>query len=133
MTIRNLTPHAVTLRSAAGDTVLPPDGLVVRVASTPGADADVPGLPVPVRGAPTWGAVEGLPAPQAGVVLIVSGLVLARISGRGDVVAPGTGPADGAVRDSDGRIVAVTRLIAPLRVQLLAADPDAPVARRRGP
>lgn len=43
---------------------------------------------------------------------IVSGLVLAACAGRTDVFGPGTGPKDGALRDSKNQIVAVTRLIA---------------------
>ena len=46
---------------------------------------------------------------------MVSGFVLAHpsVAGRSDVVGPGTGPADGAIRNEKGQIVAVTRLIAP--------------------
>jgi hypothetical protein len=43
---------------------------------------------------------------------IVSGMVLSALYGtRPDVLAPGTGPNDGAIRDASGRIVAVTRLV----------------------
>lgn len=116
--IVNLTPHPIRLRAANGaETEVPPSGTVARVASRPAWDARaVPGLPVPVQGAPQWGTIEGLPAPRDGAVYLVSALVLeaVRASGahRPDVMAPATGPQDGAVRDDAGRIVAVTRLTA---------------------
>jgi hypothetical protein len=74
----------------------------------------VAGLPLPVLPAPVCGAVEGLPAPQEGVVFIVSGMVLEALrgSGRSDVFAPGTGPTDGAVRNDKGQILGVTTLVA---------------------
>jgi hypothetical protein len=50
------------------------------------------------------------------VLYVVGTMVAARAGDRGDVVSPGTGPADGAVRDADGRIVAVTRLVRACRV-----------------
>lgn len=110
MNLINLTPHPVVLRRGDTDTTVPPSGIVARVASVPGALMDDAG-PVPVYSAPAWGAVEGVPAPEAGTLYIVSALVAARCAGRSDVVSPGTGPADGAVRDDQGRIVAVTRLV----------------------
>ena len=109
----NCTPHALTLRAADGtDTILPPSGTVARVTSTPGALATVEGLPVPVAGAQTFGAVEGLPAPVAGTFFVVSALVLGALKGsREDVLGPGTGPNDNAVRNDKGHVVAVTRLV----------------------
>lgn len=118
----NLTPHPIVLRSGENEIVVPPSGSVARVTSRPGALLDTvhaPGRvgdvrpPVPVYGPPAWGDVEGLPPQGAeAAVYIVSALVAARCGDRADVVAPGTGPADEAVRDAKGRIVAVTRLIA---------------------
>jgi hypothetical protein len=115
MVLVNLTPHAVVLRGTDGDVVVPPSGTVARVATAPGVDSGVLAGGVPVFTSPSFGEVEGLGAPSPGTMYIVSGLVLARCVGRTDVVGPGTGPQDGAVRDEGGRIVAVTRLIrAPL-------------------
>lgn len=113
MRLLNLTPHPIVLRGSDGaDTTVPPAGTVARVASTPGQPETIDGVPVPVTSPQTWGEVEGLPAPAADTLLIVSALVLGRLAGtRPDCVAPGTGPADGAVRDPAGRIVAVTRLV----------------------
>lgn len=112
MQLINLTPHPIVLRSGKVDVTVPPSGTVVRVLSTPGEVLPIEGVPVPVYAAPSWGSVEGLPEPVPGTFYIVSALVAARCAHRGDVVSPGTGPADGAVRDDAGRIVAVTRLIA---------------------
>jgi hypothetical protein len=112
--IVNLTPHPITLRLADGDHTLPSAG-VARTASTPGTLGERDfgfASPVVVAEATTYGEVEGLPAPAPGVVYIVSAIVLSRCQGRNDVYGPGTGPADGAIRDESGRIVAVTRLIA---------------------
>lgn len=113
MNLTNLTPHAITLRSADGtDTIVPPSGTVARVTSTPGALETVAGIPVPVAGMQTFGGVEGLPEPVTGTVFVVSAMVLAALRGsRPDVVGPGTGPNDGAVRNERGHVVAVTRLV----------------------
>ena len=107
----NLTPHAIVLMHDGVSTTVPPSGTVARVQSVPGARIEIAGLPCPAFTAPTFGAVENLPAPCAGKVFIVSAMVAAQCIGRDDVVSPGTGPQDGAVRDESGRIVAVTRLI----------------------
>lgn len=62
----------------------------------------------------TQGEVENLPPAEDGVFLIVSGMVGDALRARGvsrpDVLVPGTGPQDGAVRNDKGHIVAVTRL-----------------------
>jgi hypothetical protein len=112
----NLTPHAIKLGIAQpegeGECVfdnIPTSGAVARVATAPGNLVFHAG--VEVHSAPTFGEVEGLPAPQEGVIYIVSGLVAGRCVGRGDVVSPGTGPNDGARRDDKGQIMWVTRLI----------------------
>ena len=112
MNLVNLTPHALTLRADGTDHVLPPSGTVARVSSIPGALENVSGVPVPVASATIFGDIEGLPAPVDGTLFIVSAMVLSALRGsRPDVVGPGTGPADNAVRDDKGRIVAVTRLV----------------------
>ena len=110
----NLTPHHLVLRPEVGmDVVLPPSGTVARVSSTPGALSTVPDIPVPVAGATTYGAVEGLPDAVEGTIYIVSALVLGALKGTGrfDVLAPGTGPNDNPVRNEKGQIAAVTRLV----------------------
>jgi len=113
MELVNLTPHPLVLALPSGERItVPPSGTVARVATLPASVATVEGLPVPVAPAPRFGAVEGLPAPREGVALLVSAMVLARCAGRGDVFAPGTGPADGALRNAAGHVEAVTRLLA---------------------
>lgn len=111
MKILNLTPHPIVLRTPEGEDITLPSAGVARVATLPGNVEHVPGLPVPVASAPAFGAIEGLPDPEPGTVFIVSGMVASRAFGRADVFSPGTGPADGAIRDAAGRIVAVTRLV----------------------
>lgn len=103
--IINLTPHAITLVDGGVETTLPSSG-VARVASKPGQ-----ALGGVFFSSTTFGDVEGLPAPQEGKVFVVSALVAGRCVGRADVFSPGTGPADGAIRDEKGQIKAVTRLI----------------------
>ena len=117
MKIVNLTPHAIKLAPsvdapASEWTVVQPSGDVARVSTTPGAEHAVEGIPVPCYSAPSYGPVEGLPAPQKGTLFIVSGFVAQRLEGQGraDVYSPGTGPRDNAIRCDKGRIAAVTRL-----------------------
>lgn len=117
--IVNLTPHAIVLRTGDGpetDVTIPPSGTVARV--TQGASRQstaYEGCPVPVYYPGGFSAIEGLPDPEPGVLLIVSGMVAAQVAlrerYRTDVVAPGTGPNDGAIRNDKGHIVAVTRLV----------------------
>lgn len=111
MEIINLTPHVINLHGNDGTLIqsIPSSG-VARVASKPGTLEDR-GLPVPVAAPTVFGEVEGLPPPRDGVVYVVSMLV-AQQAKRPDVLSPGTGPNDGAIRDEQGRIVGVTRLIA---------------------
>ena len=114
MTIINLTPHPVTLRDPAGeDHVIEPSSPPARVSSEPGCMTDILAEAggVPVYSAPQWGEVVGLPPARDMVVYVVSALVASRVPDRRDVVYPGTGPADGCVRDAAGRVAAVTRLI----------------------
>jgi len=113
MTLVNLTPHPIGLSVDGVVTTIPTSGSVARVSTTPGAQCGIlHGLPVFLP--PTFGAVEGLPEAQEGTVFVVSMIVASGLQAAGlsrpDVVCPGTGPQDGAVRDEQGRILAVTRL-----------------------
>jgi hypothetical protein len=113
-TIINLTPHAINLVAQDGvETVLAPSGTVARVSSTPGTVEAREGFPCLVASPTLFGAVSGVPDPQDGVVLIVSGMVGAAMvgSGRLDVMMPGTGPHDGVRRNEAGHITGVTRLL----------------------
>ena len=92
----NLTPHAIRLNDGRE---FPPSGTVARVsASYTPFDGD--GVCQAV-----FGQVQGLPAPQPGVIYIVSALV-AQAARREDVVSPATGHPE-ARRDSNGQIVSV--------------------------
>lgn len=127
----NLTPHDIVVRREDGtDVTVPPSGTVARVVGATRQVRSFGGVPVKVD---EPGRVEGLPAPQAplwdgysepppgydptpapGPVYLVSGMVLSALreakSTRDDVFAPGTGPADGAIRNERGHIVAATCL-----------------------
>lgn len=130
MTIVNLTPYAIILRPIQGDDIVILSSGVARVAEVPGVCMGSLGIiddlgddrAIPVYGPPTYGTVFKLPPPQPETVYIVSAIVASALagSGRTDVVMPGTGPQDGAVRypaghPQAGQIKAVTRLVrAPL-------------------
>lgn len=121
--IINLTPHAITLRPQRGeDLVIPPSGTVCRLDQPPPrrlSDLALGQDPGDERAIPVYGFAKfqefiDLPAPAAETVFIVSLPVLMAVAstgGRSDVLAPGTGPQDGAIRDDKGQIVAVTRLV----------------------
>ena len=124
VTIRNLTPHSLDVRLPGGTSRKIESTGVARVIEIPGTPIDPGEYP---DGIPIWTspsrpkgyAIEGLPDPTDGVIFVVSALVAARIrelyvagcTDRRDIYYPGTGPHDGAVRNNDGQIVAVTRLI----------------------
>jgi hypothetical protein len=108
----NLTPHPLVFRIPdTGDVTVPPSGVVARVSTSTSATRALAGLPVRVK---TLGAVVGLPDPDGVSVFVVSGLVLGALQAQGstrsDVVAPATGPPDGAIRNDAGHVVAVTQL-----------------------
>lgn len=124
----NLTPHTIRLfaRTPYGEPDLktfvdiPPSGIVARV-ETIEEDAGV----LPVTNAPEgshggsywnalavtrrFGEVIGLPEDTKEATL-VSSIVLGAVPGRPNTFAPDTGPT--AVRDAEGRILGVTRLVA---------------------
>lgn len=95
----NLTPHSITVLAPSGQVVfvLAPSGQVARVAMTRVSAPGPGGVEFHVS-AP--GEVEGLPAPQAGVVYVVSALVRTNpaLRGRDDVASPGP-----LVRDAQGQ------------------------------
>jgi len=109
----NLTPHPIVVLDAQGfETTYLPVGTPARVDVA--NSVEIGGR----LGVSVWvdlpGEVVGLPEPEADTTIIVSGFVLAALASEGstrkDVVAPGTGPNDGAIRNEKGHIVAVTRL-----------------------
>lgn len=110
----NLTPHPIVVETRTSRfhdirVTFPPSGKVARVSSSPGELLDPAwGIYAP----PTFGEIENLPEPVEGTTYIVSSMVAMNCSRRRDVVAPGTGSADEPIRDAQGQITAVTRLIA---------------------
>ncbi|HDO19364.1 MAG TPA: hypothetical protein ENG74_01420 [Thermoplasmatales archaeon] len=103
----NLTPHEVTVIKEDGEEVsIPPSGEVARVYPRQEIIGEINDIPVVQT---VFEDIEGLPDPEECTVYIVSTLVLQALQGeRDDVVAPDTGP-ESAVRDKEGRIVAVKR------------------------
>jgi len=97
----NLTPHAIKVESPeTGEVVsFPPSGVVARVSV---GTIDCPNVQGFRRSVQVFGNVVDLPEPADGVVYIVSGMVLGRVTGRDDVVAPDTGR--DAVRNGAGQI-----------------------------
>lgn len=113
MRLRNFTQHPIVLSLGEKTITLPSEGFakVDSLAGTITETVEVDGVIVPIHNPDVPGKVQGLPDEEEGVLLIVSAIVGAAISGkRMDVLVPGTGPKDGAVRDSKGMIQAVTRL-----------------------
>jgi hypothetical protein len=108
----NLTEHDIVVLRPDGQVVIPPSGMVARVATSQREVARVTadGMDIPVV-ATVFGEVTGLPGPEPGVLYIASTLVAqaAARAGRRDVVAPDTGP-ESVVRGPDGRPTAVRRL-----------------------
>ncbi len=96
-TVKNYTPHEVIVLLENGSEVKFPSVGIARVASKEEFVEGDLGLPETVT---TYGQVEGLPAPEAGVVYIVSRLVLAQCADRTDLRVPGL-----QVRDQDGRVI----------------------------
>lgn len=95
MKFLNYTPHEIILNDGRS---FPSEG-VARVSAT-FTEFNQDGI---CR--QEFGEVEGLPAPQKGVMLIVSAMVLSA-SNRKDLVAPATGHPD-TVRNEKGHIVSV--------------------------
>ena len=124
----NLTPHTIRIyaRTPYGEpdpttfVDIPPSGMVARVATIE-EDAGVRptnNAPAGSQGGTYWGTlvvrrtfgpVSGFPEDE-GAECLVSSLVLAACPGRPNTYAPDTGPT--AVRDEEGKILGVTRLVA---------------------
>lgn len=116
----NLTPHAIRIVVGDSELIVPPSGQVARVSqgyrdlgTLAFGDVDVSVV------ATTYGDIIGLPPEEPGVFYITSAIVAqaAWAMGRLDVLAPDTGA--GAIRDEEGKIVGVTRLIASPDFRLL--------------
>ena len=91
----NLTPHAINLNDGRS---FPASGQIARVSSKYTAlDGDFCSV--------QFGQIDDLPAPVAGTVFIVSGMV-ASATDRQDVVSPATGHPQ-CVRNDKGQIQSV--------------------------
>ena len=97
MTIINLTPHDITIISAAGNSVFPATGKVARVAVNSSEIGNVAGIPVMKN---FYSDVEGLPDPEKDTCYLVSKIVADAVPDRDDVLIP-----NDSVRDENGRII----------------------------
>ena len=109
----NLTPHTITIYDLYANKIALPSAGAARIETT--EETLEPIDNIPIVSAPIPGPVVGLPEPSAGVAYLVSLMVLQHpaVRGRTDVYAPATGPKHAAMRDEQGRIIGVTRLVAP--------------------
>ena len=110
--VRNMTPHAIVLRTPERDYVFPPDPAgPARVATNTEPCVAPWGSTWPVV-VTNLGEVENLPDADGKTIYLVSRIVLDALKGspfwRRDVLCPDTGP-DSAIRDADGKIAAVKR------------------------
>lgn len=112
MRITNLTAHPLKFFTPTGVLDIQASGQLARVFTHSETIGELAGMAV-VR--PTFGDITGLPAPSRDEVFVVSQIVLTalRLGGihRPDVVAPDTTPVGGAIRDAQGRVQGVTRLL----------------------
>jgi len=111
----NLTPHPITIHDGGNVVTIAPSGTVARVATTSTEKYWIEaghGV-TPMLQVTQFGEVVDLPEPKKDTFLIVSGIVLSALreqgSNRQDVIAPATGPKDGAIRNDAGQITGVTR------------------------
>lgn len=86
MTIKNLTPHALNIKTSDGWVTVPPSGVVARIASTATRVGSHEGISLSRI---TFGEVTGLPAEEPGVLLVVSALVRLALPARADLASPG--------------------------------------------
>lgn len=99
MQIVNLTPHEIRLNDGK---VFPASGQVARVSTSYTDVVVVEGIPFTTT---TFGAVQGLPAPEDGVLYIVSGVVASACPDRKDLIAPTTNHP--LAKRENGQIVSV--------------------------
>lgn len=94
----------------------PPSGKVARIVSRDSHQQDtvIENIIISYIN-PGIESIVDLPEPQENTYYIVSSLVLNHLrstgSKRKDVIAPGTGPKDGAIRDEKGNVIAITKFI----------------------
>ncbi len=109
--IRNLTPHTVQLVTAVGPVLLPPDESPARIRqwATPAGQVAVGGNDASGAEIDLFdvhdGGVDGLPAPQSGLYLVVPRVVAYACPERHDLVFPYR-----EVRDDTGRVIGCAAL-----------------------
>ena len=105
MEILNLTPHPVNIINGEGvmNATFPVAGPAPRLAELVESLPAVDGLPV--NKVSYSEEITNLPAPHQGVLLIVSRITAAAVTGREDILFP-----HGEVRDENGRILGVQAL-----------------------
>jgi len=105
MRIINCTPHELKLFRPDGSvvTIPKPSGPAARVAATNTVVGEVDGIPLFRT---VFGAVENLPAEEAGVIVVVSALVRAACPARTDLASPGE-----LVRDAGGNVTGARGLV----------------------
>lgn len=107
MKIVNLTPHALNFLDAENRVMLTvPSSGVARAAQRREniGTIDADGVTLPVTRS-VFGAVDGLPAPEAGTIYVVSAITAQAVPEREDVLI-----VDDSVRDENGRIIGVRGL-----------------------
>ena len=104
MELVNLTPHDINLINEAGEPVLvKASGMLARCKVTTEKVGTINGIKVNVS---HFGDIEGLPAPEAGKVYIVSAMILTALHGeRSDVLGVSE-----YIRDEEGKIVGAKAL-----------------------
>lgn len=98
-TLINLTPHAVSIHDADGNLIVTvePAGVPARCSTQREQVGEFDDIPLYRT---RYGEVTGLPDPEPGTILIVSGMVRAAVAHRTDLWQPGE-----AVRDAAGQVI----------------------------
>ncbi|PRX23248.1 hypothetical protein BX659_12627 [Orenia metallireducens] len=105
----NCTPHQIRVLGDNNKVLLDLKGIKnpARVSQKKEEKMKVGGVPVITK---NTRIVSNLPSPRPGIIYIVSGFVKNTLNHRMDLVAPDT-CADSVVKDGEGKIVGVRRLI----------------------
>lgn len=104
----NLTPHPITIRNEYIDITIEPSGQIARVEMQENTVSFLAAGYIPVIRR-TVKSVSGLPLDGSSPCLVSSMVLAALPKETKNVYAPDTGPT--AIRDENGQIVAVTRLV----------------------
>ena len=93
----NATPHPIVLNDGR---VFEPSGVLPRVSQF------ISSFDSNLIATQSFGEIQGLPEPEAGVIYIVSAMVLSAAKDRVDLVAPATNHQE-TIRNEKGHIVSV--------------------------